>query len=98
MNKTESALMMIEPTMAPTEPMLDELTAIARKVWERQTPSEKSYRGHHRCTGAGCRAFSDNRDHFVGGLLTNSLLVHYVESHRAEVPAVEIEKLLAVVA
>ena len=57
----------------------------------------KSWRGRHMCTG--CSAESDNYDHFVatvdgGRLKTNSLAVHYLAYHRADVPEGELAKVV----
>lgn len=90
-------LMMLEPTLAPTAPINDELTALARLVYAR-TEATNGSRGWHDCTGAGCSAESDSYDHELAGVTTNSLLVHYVESHRAEIPEGEIAKLRALAA
>jgi hypothetical protein len=52
-------------------------------------------RGHHGCTGRGCRAVSDNVTHLVDGYATNSLAVHYLAHHRDEVPRGELAKVAA---
>jgi len=85
-------LMMIEPVSAATDSIDDEITKKAKSVLELCTKG-LSWRGVHRCF---CGELSDNVDHItLNGLKTNSLLVHYVEFHRDEVPQSEIDKLLA---
>lgn len=87
-------LMMIEPgPLRSREPMDDELSALARAAWAEATPEPdpgKWWRGSHECA---CGTRSDNKDYYVRGLKTNSLLVHYVEHHRDEVPEAELRKL-----
>lgn len=79
-------LLMIEPTGAPTEPVIDDITRKLTAAWRQRWTSPFGYRGFHSCTGDGCLAASDNRDHRVMGLETNSLCIHYVAQHRADVP------------
>lgn len=79
-------LLMIEPTGAPTEPVIDDITRKLTAAWRQRWTSPFGYRGWHGCTGDGCQAASDNRDHQVMGLETNSLCIHYVAQHRADVP------------
>lgn len=83
------------------------VTALRRAVIDPEKRTR--YRGMHRCTGAGgCRAHSDNVDHAirVGGMnvdygtvgpdvdvQTNSLIVHYVACHRADVSDDERDKI-----
>lgn len=108
--RNPDGLLMIEPTCAPTVPLIDDITrkttALLRAVIDPDTRSR--YRGIHRCTGADCRAHSDNADHAirVGGMnvdhgtvgpdvevQTNSLIVHYVACHRADVSDDERDKI-----
>lgn len=86
-------LMMIEPTVAPTAPIVDDLTRRAAFVLATAESGKRRYRGWHQCTGSGCHAMSDNTDHLVGGMTTNSLLVHYVTCHRDEIPPTEFIRL-----
>lgn len=84
-------LMMIEPTGPPTLPVDDDVTAAARRVLAATVPG-KRWRGWHTCS---CGERSDSCDHVLpDGTITNSLLVHYVDRHRADVPRDEIAKLL----
>jgi hypothetical protein len=86
-------LLMIHPTRAPSgEPVVDDLTrrmAGALSRADRVRPT----RGQHRCTGPGCRALSGSSDLGVEGYVTNSLAVHYLAHHRAEVPCGELAKV-----
>lgn len=80
-------LLFIEPTGAPSiEPVIDNLTRALVAAWRVRRTSEHGHRGVHHCTGRGCKATSDNRDHRVAGYLSHSLCVHYLAHHRAEVP------------
>lgn len=89
-----SSVGMIEPQGAPTAPLVDHITKLAAGAWAARETSPHGYRGVHNCTGRGCSAVSDNKDHYLPGkLLTNSLLVHYVACHRDEVPA---DQLMAI--
>lgn len=85
-------VLFIEPTQpASEEPIQDELTAKMRDAMSKATQSQYGYRGFHRCI---CGKTSDNKDYFLHtGQKTNSLAVHYLEYHRAEVPEAEIEKV-----
>lgn len=88
-------LLFIEPKLAPyTSPIIDEVTRKITAAWRVRQSSDARYRGVHSCTGRGCRATSDNADHFVGGMMTNSLCIHYVAYHRDEVPVWDIEAIL----
>ena len=86
---------MIEPKEAAYAPILDDLTRRVTRAWRRGTTSKMAYRGWHSCF---CGAQSDNRDHFVEldgrTVLTNSLAIHYVARHRAELPEEELAKIL----
>lgn len=83
-------LLFIEPTAMPSVPFVDRYTQKITAAWRARRTSTYAMRGIHQCigfAGLGCRAQSDNRDHWVHGLKTNSLCIHYVACHRAEVPA-----------
>lgn len=83
-------LMMIEPKRDSTPPIDDDISALAQKVWSLARKGH-SYRGVHTCF---CGMRSDNYQWILpGGIITNSLLVHYVVYHRSEVPQSEIDKL-----
>lgn len=87
-------ILMIEPsaTVSP-EPVIDLLTRKMTAAWRVRQDMRDCYRGYHICE---CGARSDNKDHWVGmDLLTNSLCVHYLAFHRAEVPQTELDKVAA---
>ena len=82
-------LMFIEPV---GEPKLvdDELTNQVRDLFTRCVIGQR-WRGSHECS---CGARSTSWDYVTPkGLLTNSLLVHYVQFHRDEIPMSELIKL-----
>lgn len=91
-------LMYIEPVNPPSpEPVNDLITEMAEKVWSRKVEPHwgEHWKGVHTCS---CGARSTNCDYTVGKLMglpvkTNSLLVHYIQYHRAEVPRTELAKL-----
>lgn len=97
-NLSDGYLMMIEPKKGAESPVTespinDHITRKAKEVWPKCLHSTISYRGFHVCK---CGAISDNRDWYTpSGRITNSLLVHYVQMHRSEVPQSEIDKLLS---
>jgi hypothetical protein len=74
-------------------PVIDKLTRKMMGAWKAREHGWKEYRGFHRCTG--CDAESDNREHFVvtvkgARILTNSLAIHYLALHRADVPRIDL--------
>ncbi len=89
--------MMIEPSAPAAEPLMDGLTAKAVAVC--RLARHKIVKGHpeqwlgeHRCA---CGKESDNFTWIMpDGRETNSLMIHYVECHRNDVPRGEIAKLL----
>lgn len=89
-------LLFIEPgTAATPEPQIDGLTKRLAAAWLGHDVGHVGHRHTHKCV---CGARSDNRDHYVRmidgkRLKTNSLAIHYLAFHRAEVPAAEIAKL-----
>lgn len=91
--KTSNGILMIEPSSkVSAEPLIDELTRKMTAGWRRRRESDYGYRGFHVCA---CGAVSDNHDHFIGsggGLLTNSLCIHYLAFHRSDVPKEELDK------
>ena len=95
MTETTDGLLMIEPKLPPGQPVDDPLTTLAELVFACADPGSvgSRWRGTHRCV---CGVRSDNGDWHVGGLLTNSLMVHYMRDHRSEVPANEIAKIFDV--
>lgn len=90
---TDNGIMMIEPpTSASPLPVIDELTRKMAAAWRKRKDSEHGYRGFHTCR---CGAESDNLDHFINCVLTNSLCVHYLAHHRDSVPDSELAKVRA---
>lgn len=85
-----SGLMMIEPKGKRERAVHDHYTDLARKA-QKEARSQGLCKGVHTCA---CGMRSDNNDWRVRGLVTNSLLLHYVRDHRSEVPASELAKLL----
>lgn len=84
-------LMMIEPENPHVKPISDDL---ARKAHDLLaiTVNGTTYKGWHTCV---CGAHSGACDLVLpDGTITNSLLVHYVECHRSEIPRSELAKLL----
>jgi hypothetical protein len=93
-NTNADYLMMIEPTLLATEPLNDLFTHMAQVVYAAAKRSEHSYRGFHGCR---CGESSSNYDHVLpDGVITNSLLVHYVSQHREEIPRMELDKLVGI--
>jgi hypothetical protein len=95
-----TGLVFIEPQRAPiaTE---DTTTQATRELVKGLSQSTYSYKGAHSCS---CGVRSDSKDHYYTPPgrnkpthITTSLLLHYVEFHRAEIPAedlAELEKVL----
>lgn len=85
-------ILFIEPTQpASVEGIQDELTAKMKTAMLNATKPEYHYKGVHFCV---CGAISDNNDYFLpNGQKTNSLAVHYLEFHRAEIPESELAKV-----
>jgi len=88
-------LLFIEPGTAAQEPLIDALTRRLAAAWLGHDVGHVGHRYTHKCA---CGARSDNRDHYVRmndgkRLKTNSLAIHYLAFHRAEVPAAELAKL-----
>jgi hypothetical protein len=95
----EQHLLFVEPQGRPSSvPVIDALTRKMAGAWSVRTVQEPGWRGLHPCTGERCYATSDNYDSFVvtvdgARLMTNSLCVHYLAFHRAEVPERELAKV-----
>lgn len=88
-NSLSSHLLFVEPSRPVRDLNLaDSIVAVFHNAVSRETAR---YRGVHECTSPGCRAVSDNVDHYVlvndVEYLTNSLASHYLTHHRSEVPA-----------
>jgi hypothetical protein len=91
-----NGLLMIHPSaVVSAEPVLDELTRKMTAAWRKRRTDPIMSKGIHICP---CGVASNNQEHFVedaGGneLITNSLSIHYLAFHRAEVPAAELDKV-----
>jgi hypothetical protein len=83
----------MEPGRATSsEPVIDELTKKMTAAF-RRGKSGPRWRGWHTCA---CGAKSDNTDYALpNGEETNSLCVHYLAYHRAEVSQSQLEKVAA---
>lgn len=87
-------LLFIEPGLPPSpQPVLDDVTRRMAAHLRAAQCGDVSYRGTHTCA---CGARSDNTDYVVDRrFTTNSLAVHYLAHHRAEVPADELADVLS---
>ena len=90
--KTSDGILMIEPSALSGTALIDELTRKMTAAWRQRRDADEGYRGFHRCA---CGALSDNKDHWVGGRLTNSLCIHYLAFHRDDIPPEELDKVRA---
>ena len=88
-----AGILMIEPKgRKSTTPVIDVLTRKMTAAWRKRKTSKNCYLGFHVCQ---CGACSDNHDHLVDGILTNSLCIHYIAWHRTDVPQAELDKVAA---
>jgi hypothetical protein len=83
-------LLYINPmTGISDEPVMDEITSKMTSAFRAAADTGEQWRGVHQCV---CGACSDNTDYILpSGHQTNSLAVHYVALHRAEVPEDQLE-------
>lgn len=83
-------VLFIEPIRLPAdEPLIDELTMRMTSALRRARVPDYRYLGIHVCI---CGARSDSTDRILpNGTGTNTLCVHYLAYHRAEVPAAELD-------
>jgi len=87
---SSKCLLMIEPkSKIKEESVKDKYTANMNNLLTKATKTA-FYKGWHTCA---CGERSGNAELTVSGYVTNSLAVHYLEFHRSEVPATELEKL-----
>src|SRR5262249_20280009 len=89
---SDQGLLFIEPSQdsSPT-PVIDDITRKMCASFRKARRSAYSYRGLHECM---CGAHSTACDyHLPNGDLTNSLCVHYVAHHRAEVPSDQLARI-----
>lgn len=89
--KGQIGLLFVEPAQPPDQqPLIDMHTRKMAAALRQATHPPWGYRGWHNCS---CGANSDNQDHIIGNLVTNSLAVHYLAFHRSEIPANELQKV-----
>lgn len=88
---SEKGILYIEPSAnTSAEPVIDELTRKMASAF-REGVGQMRFRGFHKCE---CGAESTNTDYKLpNGERTNSLCVHYLAFHRAEVPAEQLIKV-----
>lgn len=89
---SDQGLLYIEPGQAASPaPVIDEITRRMCAAFREARHSEYAYAGVHECV---CGAHSTSCDYRLpGGDLTNSLCVHYVAHHRAEVPPDQLARI-----
>jgi hypothetical protein len=95
MGRIMATLLFIKPTRdASPIPLIDHLTRKLCAAFRKATDPWAAagliggWMGCHECV---CGALSSNKDHLLpNGALTNSLCVHYLAHHRAEVPPTEL--------
>jgi hypothetical protein len=82
-------MLFIEPKEPPSrEPLIDELTMKMVAALRKATLPDYRFLGFHTCL---CGAKSDSTNFVLpNGVVTNSLCVHYLAYHRAEVEAREL--------
>jgi hypothetical protein len=89
---SDSDLLFIEPQQsALSTPIVDDVTRRMTAAFRASTPSDTYFCGFHKCV---CGARSHARNYFLpDGRHTNSLCVHYVAYHRAEVPDAQLQEV-----
>ena len=96
-------LLFLEPSLPPSaEPIIDHLTRQLTGGWRVRETSRSGWRGQHQC---GCGATSDNTEHWIrvtsdgvhALVVTNSLCLHYLAYHRAEVPLAQLALVARIV-
>lgn len=90
---TNEGILYIEPKgNAAIAPIIDELTCRMTAALRLGIPGVR-YKGFHICA---CGATSDNTDYTLpNGEKTNSLCIHYLAFHRAEIPESQFKKVAA---
>ena len=88
--KEGRAMLFIRPTSLPTdEPLIDELTMRMTSALRQVRVPDERFCGVHVCI---CGAVSDSANRaLTNGAVTNTLCVHYLAYHRAEVLAAELD-------
>lgn len=90
-NDNQTGLLFIEPKKEPTQkPIIDALTRRMTAAYNASQESDDRYRGFHVCK---CGVASDNTNHYIENLVTNSLCIHYLAYHREEIPPHELLKV-----
>ena len=87
---SDISLLMIEPTWPTKEEAVNDAYTAKMEMIMKKAKHGHPYKGMHICA---CGEVSTNYDLYIGKYTTNSLAVHYLQYHRSEVPASEIEKL-----
>jgi hypothetical protein len=83
------SLLFIQPRLSPTdEPLIDDLTLRMTSALRRASTPDYRFCGVHVCL-CGARSDSANRV-LPSKAVTNTLCVHYLAYHRAEVPVAEL--------
>jgi hypothetical protein len=91
-NLTSKYLLMIEPIGQGHPPINDRLSEIAGEVLASAIDGLR-WRGVHGCVCGECSGCCDLV--LPNGVITNSLMAHYIQCHRDEIPDTEIVKLRA---
>jgi hypothetical protein len=84
---TELGLLYLSPTKAPEAPIIDEITRKLTWLWRQKVETGLNSFGSYTCK---CGAISDTADYLLVNpdgkfILTNSLCIHYISSHRSEI-------------
>jgi hypothetical protein len=89
---SDSDLLFIEPQQpALSTPIVDDVTRRMTAAFRVSTPSDIVFFGFHECV---CGARSSAWNYFLpNGRQTNSLCIHYVAYHRAEVPDAQLQEV-----
>lgn len=87
-------LLFLEPTAARlSEPVLDHYTTRMAAAFRKAVPLGEENLGFHTCA---CGARSASHDYtLANGEQTNSLCIHYLALHRAEVPEAQLARVRA---
>ena len=90
---TDKGILYIEPSAkVSAKPLVDELTRKMTAAFRFGKPAAR-FRGCHVCA---CGVWSGNCDFTLpNGEETNSLCIHYLAYHRADIPAFQLEKVRA---
>ena len=91
---SKSGLLFIEPqNAASVVPVIDDLTRRMTAAYRAARPGYPKFCGVHTCV---CGAMSEGHNYMLPDRqTTNSLCVHYMAHHRAEVPAEQLDRVAA---